>query len=283
MTDGSDLHRPVGEPGSGRVRYGAAMERYQSGQISADVLEIYRVLAAHDGRDPARVLAERGLPLPPQTPPDSVAALTTLVAEIDRYLAALPGTGPDEVRQGMRRWTGRATAQRAAPHPLVDMYLPAALAAVLHSHPALAQAITAAAPHLRWTHYDGYPRSEIGETFLANHAYASIIGEDAPIAAQGFDLGLFLIAPHVLYRDHNHAAPELYAPLTGPHGWRFAPGAPLIIKPAHVPVWNPAFRPHLTKVGPVPFLCIFAWTRDVRAIAEVIPADDWAALEALRL
>ena len=83
----------------------------------------------------------------------------------------------------------------------------------------------------------------------------------------------------MLYRDHRHAAPELYVPLTGPHGWRFGPGAPLIVKPAHEPVWNDPCAPHLTKVGPVPFLCLYGWTRDAQSVAEVVPAADWAALE----
>jgi hypothetical protein len=54
----------------------------------------------------------------------------------------------------------------------------------------------------------------------------------------------------------------------------------LIIKPAHAPVWNPPQQPHLTKVGPVPFLALFVWTRDVDIPALVLPAQDWAALEA---
>jgi hypothetical protein len=87
----------------------------------------------------------------------------------------------------------------------------------------------------------------------------------------------------VLYRDHCHKAPELYVPLTGPHGWRFGPGMPLIVKPAHHPVWNDPYAPHLTKVGAVPLLCLFGWTRDVAEVARVIPAPDWAELEALRL
>ncbi|MDZ7908534.1 MAG: dimethylsulfonioproprionate lyase family protein [Gemmobacter sp.] len=123
--------------------------------------------------------------------------------------------------------------------------------------------------------------SRSAPAFADGHAFASLLGEAAPIPAQDFDLGLFLIAPHVLYRDHAHAAPELYAPLTGPHGWRFGPGRPLVLKPAHQPVWNPPQRPHLTKVGALPFLCLFAWTREVNSPARVIPADDWPALEAL--
>jgi Dimethlysulfonioproprionate lyase len=118
---------------------------------------------------------------------------------------------------------------------------------------------------------------------VAGHAAALIVGEGAPFEARDFDMGLFLIAPHVLHRDHNHAAPKLYAPLTGPHGWRFGPGTPLQVQPAHQPVWNPPFQPHLTKVGPVPFLCLTVRTRDVAQRAQVLPADDWAKLEDLRL
>jgi hypothetical protein len=87
----------------------------------------------------------------------------------------------------------------------------------------------------------------------------------------------------VLYRDHCHQAPELYAPLTGSHGWRFKPGAPLTVKQAHEPVWNEPNRPHLTKVGRVPFLALYCWTRDNDKPARVLHASDWAELEAMRL
>ncbi|MEY3081265.1 MAG: hypothetical protein RJA94_1250, partial [Pseudomonadota bacterium] len=47
--------------------------------------------------------------------------------------------------------------------------------------------------------------------------------------------------------------------------------------------WNPPLQPHLTKVGPAPFLGLYVWTRDVNEPARVLPADDWASLEALSL
>ena len=65
MTDPARfLDAPLGQPGSGRARYGAAMALYAQGQISAEVLEVYRIASAHDGRDPAVVLREMGLPVP---------------------------------------------------------------------------------------------------------------------------------------------------------------------------------------------------------------------------
>jgi hypothetical protein len=168
-------------------------------------------------------------------------------------------------------------------NPVVDAHLGAALTQVAQSHPTLAARIALAAGDLDWITYDAYPRDEIGEAFATGHAFASLVGGGSPLQAVDFDLGLFLIAPHVLYRDHCHRAPELYAPLTGPHGWRFGPGQQLVVKPAHCLVWNEPLRPHLTKVGPVPFLAIFGWTRDVNDPARVLAADDWPELEALRL
>lgn len=215
---------------------------------------------------------------------ENAARIETLIAECDGYLATLPGPGVAEVRAGLARWRGGPiTPATPAPNAVIDRHLPAALAALAPDRPALAAAIAAARPWLTWVTYDKYDTRIIGQDFACGNAYALLIGAGGAIPAPDFHLGLFLIAPHVLYRDHHHPAPELYAPLTGPHGWRFAPGAALTIKPAHQPVWNPPLHPHLIKVGPQPFLCIYGWTRDAAAPAVVIAADDWPALEALRL
>jgi hypothetical protein len=161
----------------------------------------------------------------------ATAALRTLVDEADRYLATLPGPGVAEVRAGVAEWReGPVTpAGATTASPVVSAHLPAALALLGRDRPALALAIAEAAPALDWVSYDRYPPAAIGAAFATGNAYARIIGDGAAIPARDFDLGLFLIAPHVLYRDHHHPAPELYAPLTGPHGWRFAPGAPLLV------------------------------------------------------
>lgn len=279
-----DLATPTGLPGSGRRRYGAAMALHRRGEISDAVLEVYRIASAQDGTDPAVLLADRGLSLPDLPAPDATAAIRRLVDEADIYLSTLPGPGVAEVRAGIARARdGAVQPGGVGGNAVVAAHLAPALAALAPTHPALAGAIAGAAPHLTWVTYDAYPRPEIGEAFATGHAFASIIGEGGALSARDYDLGLFLIAPHVLYRDHNHAAPELYAPLTGPHGWRFGPGDPLVVKPAHQPVWNDPFRPHCTKVGPVPFLCLFGWTRDVNEVARVLPAPDWPELEALRL
>jgi hypothetical protein len=265
-------------PGIGRVRYGAAMSLWQAGRLSAAALEVYRRCSLLDGQDPAPLLAEAAAL--------ADRAVRALIGAARDYLAAQDDPAARAIAPLIDRHAA-GPAQAAATHPaardLAAQWLPAALQSADMSAPALAAAIRAAAAHLSFVRYDRYDPALIGENFQQGHAFASLVGEDASVRADGFELGLFIIAPHVLYRDHAHPAPELYAPLTGPHGWRFAPGDPIAIRPAHRPVWNDAHRPHLIKVGPRPFLALFAWTADVTLPAYVIPADDWDMIEAMRI
>ena len=274
------LATPLAEPGSGRHRYGAAVTLYNAGLIGWQVLEVYRICASLDAEDPAAIMAARGLPAPAAVPEGPVQTIVALAEAIDRYLGTRSGPGVAEVRSGLAALRPFAPwPTPGTPNAVVAAHLQPALDALKASHPALAAAIAGAAPHLSWVTYDAYPRALIGDAFATGHAFASVAGEAAPIRARDYDLGLFLIAPRVLYRDHAHAAPELYVPLTGPHGWRFGPGQPLVEKPAHEPVWNDPHDPHATRVGSVPFLAIFGWTRDVNEPAYVIPSADWAELE----
>ncbi len=203
-----------------------------------------------------------------------------LVEEIDAYLATLHGPGVAEVRAVLAQWQGAALVEPVATATQLPHDLDQALGLLsADGHPSLAQAIAQASPYLKWITYDRYPLESIGAAFANSHSYCSVVGKQGPVQAKDFDLGLFIIKPHTLYRDHHHPAPELYAPLTGPQGWRFAKDEPLSWKAAHETVWNPPLQHHATLTGPNPFSCIFGWTRDVQASAHVIGCDDWAALE----
>ena len=52
---------PLGEDWSGRARYAAAMYFYQHGEMSAEVLEVYRISARLDHQDPLSIVRERGI------------------------------------------------------------------------------------------------------------------------------------------------------------------------------------------------------------------------------
>ena len=212
-------------------------------------------------------------------------AILALAEESRRCLTAQVDAahGRDEVLAGLDAALSIGSLTPPAPAPLeIDAcrHLDSALAsACAAGFDGLATAIERARPHLRWITYDAYPPDDIGPRFARSHAFAEIIGPGAPIGAADYDLGLFLIGPHVLYRDHHHPAPELYLPLTGPTRWRFGAGTSWETRAAGEPVWNPANRVHATIVDAVPFLCLFAWIRDVREVATVDVAADWPAIE----
>jgi hypothetical protein len=211
---------------------------------------------------------------------DRETAIRTLIDILDDYLGRFDGPGIADVRSGIARWTNTSLRDVTPGRIDATRHVDAALAWMKDSGEAvIAEAIEVAMPYLEWGAYDPYPREEIGEKYATNHAAASLIGSHGQFHSDDFDLGLFVVAPDTLYRDHHHAAPELYAPMTGPHGWRFASGAPLDWRPAHQPVWNEAWAPHAFKSGPVPFFCIYAWTRDVAVPAKMIIEPDWAELE----
>lgn len=196
--------------------------------------------------------------------------LHRLIADIEHYLSALEGPGIAEMRDALitaKERQGRPVKPQLS--PMCETHLPAALAALaVDGHASLASAIKAVAGTLNWVTYDAYPRDEIG-IFAERHAFASLIGEGAAFPAEDFDLGLFVIAPDTFYPDHCHKAPEVYVPVTGPHRWRFDSKAEFMEIPAHQPIWNPPWQPHATFTGSVPFLCIFAWLKDVNDPARI--------------
>ena len=60
------LRLPLGEPGSGLARYGAAMHFFKRGKLDADRLEAYRMCCNLDFEDPDAVARSR-LPRDEQT------------------------------------------------------------------------------------------------------------------------------------------------------------------------------------------------------------------------
>ncbi|WP_374371058.1 dimethylsulfonioproprionate lyase family protein [Dongia sp.] len=213
------------------------------------------------------------------------ATLFHLTETIDRHLAQLPAMSPGiaDVRAALGAFRGKIGARGAAPRRTIPAcgHLEQALTLTRQqSGAALGAAIAAALPELDWISYDAYPAAEIGAYFPKQHAFASLASLYDPAYALDFDLGLLLIAPHTLYRDHRHKAAELYLPLTGPTRWRFGIDAPWEIRQTGEPVWNPPQQLHATLVDDVPLLCLYAWTKDVHEAAQVVPAPDWAGIEA---
>ena len=214
---------------------------------------------------------------------EAPAAVLRLVAGIDNYLAAREAVwdGVAGARRELARVRRAGTQGAPVGNPGGPScgHLDAALdIAAGNGAATLAAAIRAASAHLYWRTYDSYPPERIGDHFPGRHGFARLIGPGGTIHNGDFGLGLFVMAPRTFYRDHCHPAPELYAPLTGPHRWRFDRG-PWFSRPAHEPVWNEPMTVHATLSGDVPFLCVYIWTRDIRAPAQLVEAADWADIE----
>lgn len=212
-------------------------------------------------------------------------ALERLADAIDHHLSGVSGEAAAiaEVRGALARFRAAApdrTLAAGSSSPQCG-HLDVALAlAARQSSATLLADLRAALPFLTWITYNAYPADEIGPLFPAQHAFASLAAPYDAAYDLDFDLGILLIAPHTLYRDHRHQAAELYLPLTGPTRWRFGIDAAWETRAAGEPVWNPPQNLHATLVGEVPLLCLYAWTRDVQLPAELVPAPDWLAIEA---
>jgi hypothetical protein len=146
----------------------------------------------------------------------------------------------------------------------------------------LKSALLAASDHLRWKVDDGgyYDAGDdVGEGYRSGNMHSLLLGpQDALVHSTEHLLGLFLLAPWTLYRDHKHLAPEIYIPLTGPSGWRFDLRE-WVDHPAGSRILNPPNTVHATRVYDRPFLALFAWTSQITSRCSVVNAGDWAETE----
>ncbi len=123
------------------------------------------------------------------------------------------------------------------------------------------------------------PGADLGEGYTKCNLHTLLIGPDAcGHHHPDFNLGIFMLGPRTLYRDHNHDAPELYLNLSEKSGWRFGT-RDWQDYPAGSLIWNAAGEPHATRVYDRPFISIFVWLENVNSPCNVIHFDDWAEIE----
>jgi len=123
------------------------------------------------------------------------------------------------------------------------------------------------------------PGADLGEGYTKCNLHTLLIGPDAcGHHHPDFSLGVFMLGPRTLYRDHNHDAPELYLNLSENSGWRFGT-RDWQDYPAGSLIWNAAGEPHATRVYDQPFISVFVWLENVNSRCNVIHFDDWAEIE----
>ncbi|MEY1556674.1 dimethylsulfonioproprionate lyase family protein [Yoonia sp. R2331] len=146
----------------------------------------------------------------------------------------------------------------------------------------IARCLIAAKDDLIWREDNAQfypPGAELGEGYTKCNLHTLLIGPDAcGHHHPDFNLGIFMLGPRTLYRDHNHDAPELYLNLSEKSGWRFGT-RDWQDYPAGSLIWNAAGDPHATRVYDQPFISVFVWLENVNSPCNVIHFDDWAEIE----
>lgn len=207
---------PVGLPGSGRLRYGAAMTLHAGGLIGFEVLEVYRILAMTDAEDPARLLAARRLRPPPAPAVDPAAALDDLAGAVDAALAACRAGPVTRLRQALAA-ARLAAPPRPRPAPLAPEaagWLAEALERAMEgalrgaADAALAAALRQAAPALGWTTAERAAR-------------APLLGPGAPLDSAAAALDILLLPPGAALPAP--AASEVWLPLSAPEAGPASP------------------------------------------------------------
>lgn len=166
--------------------------------------------------------------------------------------------------------------------PMHGRELHEAIDAMPDSLKPLATALRRALDELQWrvdrgTYYE--LAANVGDGYRDGNMHCELIGpHGSAFHHDDFTLGLFLLKPWVLYRDHVHQAPELYLTLLEPSGWRFGEGEWQDVAPGTI-IWNAPETSHATRVYDRPFLSIYSWTRDVHSKCRVVPQSDWCEIE----
>ena len=125
-----------------------------------------------------------------------------------------------------------------------------------------------------------YSKSEnLGAAYRKFNLHCQIIGPRGDLVRTSeFMLGIFMLAPWTLYKDHSHLAPELYLNLSEKSSWRFNFGDWQDLRAGSV-VWNPSKQIHATKVLEKPFLAVFVWLKDINCLCKVEYSKDHTEIE----
>ena len=112
--------------------------------------------------------------------------------------------------------------------------------------------------------------SKIGYDYLNGNMHTEIIGPiNGFFKFNDFRLGLFLLEPNILYKDHRHEAPELYINLTENTSWRFNFKEWIKMDSGSI-IYNEPFKIHGMKVNEIPFLSVWCWPYNSSKKCEIV-------------
>ncbi len=151
----------------------------------------------------------------------------------------------------------------------VTRYFAETIAETMMLEPDLAAALATLDGHFKWQQSSFYSDELLGEGFSQNYGWCQLVGPEGFFPGDDFLLGLLLLGPRRHYKDHFHAAPELYWPLTGPTLWKQGAGD-FGTKQAGDIIWHDPNIIHATKTDQSPLLAVWSWTRDTAVGARLV-------------
>ncbi|MEM9043885.1 MAG: dimethylsulfonioproprionate lyase family protein [Pseudomonadota bacterium] len=111
--------------------------------------------------------------------------------------------------------------------------------------------------YLNWEDHQDW--TDIPLPFRREFAYCELVGPDGAIPAETFRMGLYVQFPNSFYPLHNHAAEELYLPLSGTaHWWR--DGVEDQPSPPGTLIRHAPYERHASRTTDEPLLAIWTWT-----------------------
>lgn len=143
--------------------------------------------------------------------------------------------------------------------PAVKAHLPG----LLHQMPSspLASALGPFMDGLDW--YQIFEGDDIPPQLASGLMAAQIIGGRGPLKSGDLLFGMFLLAPHVTYPLHQHAALEIYCVLSGAVSIRHGRAKPaMTIAPGGHSI-TPPHQVHELRTGEEACLITYAWTGDM--------------------
>jgi hypothetical protein len=122
--------------------------------------------------------------------------------------------------------------------------------------PALVAALLRFGQELAWR--QTYTAQDLGVEFLDNYAWTEVLGLRGPRHSERLACGFLLLGPRTHYPSHQHAAEELYVPLSGRAEWQQADGVWRCHEPGTV-IQHRSEEPHAMRTREEPLLAVYLW------------------------
>jgi hypothetical protein len=136
---------------------------------------------------------------------------------------------------------------------------------------AVASALVALTPDLRWRQNPNYRHTPPSAGFLENYGYAEICGRYGLIDAD-IRFGVLILGPETCYPSHRHPAEEIYLPL-GAGDWQRGEvevaSRDWHSRPAGTLIHHPPFVPHATRAGRQALAALYLWSGDLATEAKL--------------